>query len=437
MNRTFASMVLLWLLYLPNGALGAGAGEFAYGRPIDLTSEATLQRLRLPQDVYEWVTRSDLGDLRVFNGADEEVPYQILRPQRQEDFTTWVALPLFALPVAENAQSTSRVDIKLDDRGTVVAVDGGGAGAVDYAAFLLDASALERPISQLQLDWEPAGFVGQVRLEASDDLNEWRLLADSATLAELRSQGAQIRKDILEFGPTHAAYLRLTQLDNGGRLQLTGVRARSRETHLPPRSWKTLAPQAADGGFEYATGGLFPLDRVTVVADATSYLFQAELLSRARPEQPWESRGRYTFYATQVNEQPLAALPLRVRSHQHWRVELEDDEAAVRPLLRVGWRPDEVIFIPQGPQPMQLAYGRAATEGRPWPIAELLTQSGAPPELDRAPLVGLGDAVLLGGVDVRLPSRGVDWETVLLWLVLVVGVGIVGTLAYRLVKSSA
>ena len=432
-------MATLLLISISVGATAA-PNDFARGRSIAESGDAKLQRVRLDQDVYEWVTAADLGDVRVFNAAGEEVPYQILRPQRREDFAEWVDVPVFELPTPEGPGGEgARLDIKLDDHGTVVSVDGGRTAAATAAAYLIDASALERPVSQLRFDWPSAGFVGQVRVAASTDLNTWHTIADAATLAELRTNGAEIRKDVLEFAPTASPYLRLTQLPGAAQsqapLQISAVQARSRDSHLPPRAWKTLQPTSTDNGFEYQTGGLFPIDQVTVMLDAPTYLLEATLYSRGDADAPWQARGTHTFYATQVAGQTLASTPLPAVPHQHWRVEITEPKFPLAPLLRVGWRADEVVFLPQGPGPMQLAYGRAATEGRQWPVAELLAQMGEPDGLDAAELVSLGPATTLGGEAVRLTPTRVDWQTILLWFALLVGVALVGGLAYRLAKS--
>ena len=111
----------------------AGPAEFARGRVI-LVGEELVQRATIPQDVYEWVLRDDLGDLRVFNRDGDEVPYSLRRPANTTAHTSWQNLPLFALPPATrpNAAGTE-VDIELAEDGTVVAVHASFAAANDVS----------------------------------------------------------------------------------------------------------------------------------------------------------------------------------------------------------------------------------------------------------------------------------------------------------------
>ena len=57
-------------------------------------------------------------------------------------------------------------------------------------------------------------------------------------------------------------------------------------------------------------------------------------------------------------------------------------------------------------------------------------------EIQTVPLAGLSAANVLGGPGRLQPApEPLDWETVLLWVVLVIGVTFVGLLAFRLVRQ--
>jgi hypothetical protein len=119
-----------------------------------------------------------------------------------------------------------------------------------------------------------------------------------------------------------------------------------------------------------------------------------------------------------------------------WRVELVDGGGQT-PRLRAGWMPDEVVFLIQGPGPYLLAYGQAGVSGRQWPMADLLSRLGAQADLDALAPATLGAATMLGGPD-RLtpPPKPLDWQTLLLWLVLIAGVAVVVFFAHRLIRAS-
>lgn len=417
----------------------AGPADFARGRVI-VVGEDLLQRARLPQDVYEWVVRDDLGDLRVFNREAEQVPYALRRPATTSSHSDWQDLPVFTLPIATPTSTAgTEVKIELGKDGAVVAVHGGDFEHSERANYLIDLSQYDHRVADLELSWTETAdnFISHFRVLASDDLNEWRTVTSSATLAALETGGKQIFVNRIELNDVSAEYLKLQQLDGADTIAITSVTARTKLAELPRRNYKVLAASAADGGYEFDTGGRFALDRVTVEIARPSYLVEARLYSRANTQDKWRDRGRRTFYQVTINGSSVASDPVRYASpyHRFWRVKLLGDEVAT-PSLRIGWLPDELVFLKQGSPPFTLAYGQADISGRPWPIEDLLTRLGTAQEFDLLPFSTLREPEVLGGAE-RLIAKpaAIDWQTITLWLILLIGVGVIGALAYRVVRQ--
>ncbi len=422
-------MIRISPLILLSASLWAHAApaDFARGRIVEHIESSDVQRATVPQDVYEWVVRADLGDLRVYNDEQQEVPYAIRRPARTEAHTPWAGLPVFALPApSKNDAEGSRVNIELSDSGTVVAVHGASISKVPGAGFLIDASAIDIRIAELDIDWsqEGSGSIGKFQVDASDDLDVWRTIARSVTLATLQTEGRQIIAD------------KITQLDGATPMIINQVSARALRSQLPERHWKALTGTSSEKGYEYDTGGQFPLDRISLELNRQTFLITAKLFSKPSLEVPWRDRGERTFYRVEVDRVIVTSDPVAfsVRD-RYWRAEIQSEEYGA-PTLKVGWLPDEIIFLKQGAAPYVMAYGQAGITGRQWPMSDLLARLDNDVEIQNVPFARLSAATRLGGPD-RLVSapRPIDWETILLWSVLVIGVaGIVG-LAVRLARQ--
>jgi hypothetical protein len=67
------------LLLVPLTAFAERSSDFAYGISVQPASADALVQIEVPQAVYETVVRADLGDVRVFNAADESVPHAFRR----------------------------------------------------------------------------------------------------------------------------------------------------------------------------------------------------------------------------------------------------------------------------------------------------------------------------------------------------------------------
>ena len=85
------------------------------------------------------------------------------------------------------------------------------------------------------------------------------------------------------------------------------------------------------------------------------------------------------------------------------------------------------------------AYGQAEQKGQQWPLKRLLSQlQGDAGQLTLAdiPSARAGEAQMLGGpARLEPPAEPIDWRTMVLWAVLVLGVAVVGGFAYRLLKA--
>ena len=253
-------MIRISLLILLFASLCANAApaDFARGRVVEPVESTDVQRATVPQDIYEWVVRADLGDLRVYNDEQQEVPYAIRRPARTEEHTAWVGLPVFALPAPpDNDAEGSHVNIELGDSGAVVAVHGASVSNLPSAGFLIDASAIDMRIAELDINWsqEGSGSIGKFRVEVSDDLDIWRTSARSATLATLQTEGRRIVADKIRLSGVRSNYLKITQIDGTTPMIINRVSARALRSQLPERHWKALTGTSSEKGYEYDTGG--------------------------------------------------------------------------------------------------------------------------------------------------------------------------------------
>ncbi len=444
MMRLLTSFALALALTLAPGLVTqAASSDFARGLLLATTEGLHAHRVLLPDELYGWVTRADLGDVRVLNRDQEEMPYTLRRPQGSSEYSAWVPVPLFPLPSLDRpAAESGQLEIKVDDLGAVVSVTGTPSDS-PHRAYLLDLSGVKPVPSELQLQWTQQGreFVGRVRLETSDNLDDWRLLLESTTVAQLRNDAQEVRLDRLTIPVRKARYLRIVQTEGNAPLELVEVSARQRALALPQRRFQVLSPEAGDEDwFSFDAGGFYPVDRVRVVQDGGggNYLITVRLQSRDDAEAPWRERGLRTFYRTTIAGRVAQAEPLKVADpDRFWRFSLEG-ASLTAPRLELGWLPDELVFLAQGAAPYVLAYGQAGLEGRPWPLTELLRQlnGGTLPTLDDLPEARLGTPEMLGGPERLLAApEPVDWQRVVLWAVLVLGVLVVGFFALRLLRE--
>ena len=414
----------------------AVANDFARGAAIDLPARAdAAYRVAVPADTYRWSTRDDLGDLRVLDSAGNEVPYTLQVPPGGDSLTAWADLPTFAMPASKTTSGSAAVDIELGEGGTVVAVRGAIVPS-EAGSYLIDASSYAAPVDELQVVWSTPGDVFvTTSIDASDDLNAWRTVVASTTLASLETAGRAVKLDRVTVAGIHAKYLKLG-FDRS--LTVTGVRARSRAPTAAARAAQTLEGTPRGDGVEFDTGARFPVDRVAVELDAPTYLIEARVYSRPRDDAPWRDLGTRSFYRATAGQSTVQSDPMSVagQSHRYWRVVVTPPTTPT-PRLHIEWIPHEVVFVAQGSAPYQIVYGQAGMSAREWPVTDLLKRMDHDTDLAALPNATAREAETLGGQDRLIPPPApIDWRTIWLWVVLVIGVGIVAGLALRLLRHS-
>lgn len=432
----------------------AGAAEqpqdFAYAIAIHADAQDALYQIEIPAAVYRGVSRADLGDIRVFNAQGEVVPHAF-RPRGagSAEKTAAVELPLFPL-YAEAGVEVEGMDVRIQKRadGTIVNIVSHGksvAAQRKLRGYVLDASGLTKPLQALLFDWTSTGegFAGKVRIEGSDDLAHWSLLVPDAPLVSLEFGGHRLQQKRVDLRIQKHKYLRVSWLQNQKPLELLGVRAEpAASTVEAQRVWQAFAAPSAGGKageIEYDLGGHFPFDRARVELPQANTLAQLQVLTRAKPDENWRPVTNATVYRLRHQGEDLNSPEIVVsgRGERYWLLRVDQKGGGIGagvPVLHIGWVPQHLVFAARGSGPFQLAYGNREAKALAYAIDSLIPGYKTEAELHVKP-AQLGDPVTLAGV-ARL-REPVDYKKWALWASLVLGVALLGWMAYRLSRQMA
>ena len=170
--------------------------KFAYAAEIELDGVGAVYRLGMPEEVYAGVTRTDLGDLRVFNAAGAVVPHDLrLPPAYAEQFETVAELAFYPLEDEQRDLDRLRLSLTQGEEFTKLDIDVGGELEIAVRGFIIDARDVAGPLHRLEVEWQApsagARFLAHVSVEASADLQTWRMVVADAVLVARRSSIAQ------------------------------------------------------------------------------------------------------------------------------------------------------------------------------------------------------------------------------------------------------
>ncbi len=440
--------------------------DFAYGWTLDADGSEALYEVTLPAAVYRSTARADLADVRVFNGAGEVVPYT-WRPHRTTGIEAPPAAVLTLFPLKAAAGTpveglTVRVRKRADGAMAVDVTTGAkpGPGARQVVGYLIDVSAFERPLRALELDWAPVpeGVAGRLRVEASDDLAAWRTLVAAAPLVSLEAGGQQLTQKRVELPLQKAKYLRLSWVAaEAGQTPPVLTTARGepagRDVALA-REWLTVDAVPGDKAGEYVfdLGGRFPADRARFELPQPNTVAQLELLARDRTDQPWRPVARGVAYRLRQGGSEITSpdLGLAATPERYWLLRVDargGGLGAGAPRLHAGWVPQRLVFAARGAPPFQLAYGNREALAAAFPIETLIpgyreeVAQTIRAAVTRAPMeqafkvqpVQGGAQQPLGGEARR--EQAIDWKRWSLWGALVLGVIVLGAMAWRLSRQ--
>jgi hypothetical protein len=442
--------IALLLALVASAASAEKAADFAFGIPLSLEGERAFYRVELPGAVYSGSARADAGDLRVFNGDDAMVPYSYVpRPAPSREKRSPQPLPMFPL-FAERGADPSGLSLSVtrNAAGTIVSVatqDTVGASEQKLTGYLVDATALTQSLSALALEWPTPlqGVASRVRVEASEDLASWRMLAPDAPLLDLSYAGRRLLHNRVELTANKPKYLRLSW-PAGAVPALSAVLAEFGESiQESPRRWSeaTGVPVAdRENEYEFDLGAVFPVDRVAIDLPEVNAVVPGELFGRATREQPWRPVATLVAYRLRQEGGEASAAPTPVFGSglRYWLLRIDPKSGGFgrgQPRLRAGWAPQEIVFAARGAGPFTIAYGNPSAPSSALPITTLVPGYGSNPA---DPLAAAGIArpeasTPLGGPARLRPAH--DLRRASLWGVLVLGVVVLAWMAWRLSKQ--
>jgi hypothetical protein len=443
--RAFLPLLLLACI-APAGA-AQRLDDFGYAAPIETGPGEALQRVEIPQGVYEGSVQPHLADLRVFNAHGEMVPFAFIPQQAPgEARAAAVALRYFPLHGARDASSVRDLDIVAERTadGTLVrvrSVRDGGRSRPRLLAYLVDASRHKVALQTLELDWKPvaSGFSGSLRVEGSNDLARWSTLVAAAPLVSLEFGGERLEQKSVELPGARYRYLRLSWPPAQPALELTALAGRPAPAEVEPeRRWKALPVVAGAKPGEYLLdpGGRLPIDRLRIHLPEPNTLVAVRVLARDRDQDAWSSAARAVVYRLTRNGTEATSPPIAIGERaRYWKLEVDQAGGGIgagMPAVQAGWVPQQIVFVARGAPPFELAYGNAGVQAAAYPI-QTVVPGWRPDEPLKAALARVGAQREVAG-PAALRARA-DYKTWLLWAALGLGVAILAWMAWQLTRQ--
>ena len=430
-------------LCLAAPALAQTPEDFAWKWPLHTEGDSPAYVVELDVEVLGAVTRADLRDLAAFNADGEPVPFAPWPPPGDDIETRDVVPWLRVAPPAQGEPDDLSLRLERDADGRLRVLDlqagPGSAVPVERHDLLLDRGEEPPPVSVLHLEQgynlqPPVNL--RVRVEASDDLAQWRTLARGLPLVVLDDNGLRIERLRLDFERSQARYLRLAIEGEGRWPPLGYIYAERRSAGSDDRPWKSLdlageAVAGEPGVFAYTLPAPVSAERVDVGLAATNSVSAVQVNARAPGQDWWGGVASFTAFRLGQGADELQHDAPRVepRRDRDWRV-ITTPPLSQAPTLRIGYRPERFVLLAQGRAPYTLVAGSTRTARPDYPVRAALDASRAQPAI-----ATLGPREEAGGEAALAPRRSEDWQRWLLWGVLALGGLLVVWMSARVLRA--
>lgn len=444
----------VWWLALPLVAFAGVRDDYASQWPLTLErSDAGAYRVVLDRGVYRQLQSPRLQDLVVVNAGGAPVATAVFPPDAPlAQAGAIVELPWFRLPANAGSPTQDIAAIsEISADGILRRVElqdpGKGANAAADHGFVIDASQLRAPVAALQFSWsDDAPFDRGYRLSASDDLKRWQPVDADGRLVQLQDNGRRVVEDRIALPAVQAKYLRLLpEPRQSVALGVTGVRAEL-AGRMPTQAlqWEELRGrrvETRDGiAFEYTLAGRFPMQAADVVSPGNSTRSWV-LESRDDAQTAWRpAAAPWVAYRIDSGSTSSRSPPQSLQGmlrHRQWRLLAREDGAGPPPVLRLGYRPEVVVFLAEGGPPFSLlaGSGRAARPASPLPqLVDALRVERGPGWQPASAVLGTPQP-LAGEAALRPLEPRMDWKRWLLWGLLVAGAVLVAGFALSLLRG--
>jgi hypothetical protein len=428
--------------------------DFTGRWPLELAGAGPWHRLELPLSSELGARQADLGDLRVFNGAGEPVPYAIWREAVTHAVEAQAEVKWFALyDAAEAGQRVPQVRIQRASNGSVTDVQPAEeleAGEEILRGWLLDTSAVKGPLIRLNFDWtsERDGFQ-HFSIEASDDLQQWQSWG-TGQVGRFSFADERIEQHEVDLAGKPARYLRLLWQNPQAAPILSSVQVSSslEMQGLPRLGWSE--PIGGRSGkineFIWQLPASLPVERLKWELEQGDSLAPVAVFGRNDPNGTWQPLQNGLLYRLSQNGQDAVQDQMALSGQGVRQIMLQVDDrggglGTTAPRLQVAVRPVEVLFMARGEGPYTLAVGSdqvrsAALTPQSADLASAGTASLAPATARPAGATLVSASPPVIDQSTSTPgSTAPEGGPSLLWLAVLVGILLLAVVALRLNRA--
>lgn len=444
MNRLILLVLLIPALAFADKPLIPA--NFAYSSTLSDTDNS-LREVTLPISILEKIQRKDFGDLRVFNAQGQEVPHQF-RQATTGNQSTKATLNFYPFD-RKQASNPAVIHIEILQNNSKQAINVESEQQNQQASneyqYIAENKNTSLSLCELDLDWDQpkSNMILPLKIEGSNDLQNWSTLNRSANLTKFDYAGSKLIHSKINIRCNKYAYLRLTWIKPEQGLKLKQIAATYKQKKQSVLQQKIIGKPnySDDGNWYFKIATVAPVTQLELISPTGGLLYKGRLYSRPDETSQWRYQRDISQYQLKISGTMLSSSPLMLNPNNDgfWKIELDSSKQLRHeqlPDIKLGWRQQKLVFLAQGGAPFTLAYGNSQiSPGNSHGISDLINAlRGAGEILDEVtpgkPIKNTAISKL--GLE---PKKSTPWGLIGLWLLLILGTAVLAYMAYRLYQQ--
>lgn len=437
-------LAALLILLLVQGPLKAAPSQpdFAYRARL-AESDQALQRVALPIDVLLALTRSDLGDLAVFNANGKQLVHSVTRAvDASRELNQQLPFHEFSRfhqqrskTVTQREQTTQEGSLSELETTQMLPVQ---SLRKDYLVELTgDEDTPAFTLIDLQWTHEPADQILQLKVEVGNELDSLRVIKPHKSLTNRASDDRSWRS--IGGIPSGHRYMRLSPLGGVTRFELHQVSGVYQQNEPATRLLHRLKPEpvsSADGSiYAFAFPSTVHPEAIRILPIEANSVVSGDLYAiRDNSDSRILIRRGYRQHNIDADDvKPSEAIRLPRRNYREIQFSTRT-QLTTAPSVELIYTPYELIFLGDGNAPYTLAWGNHESEGQLSDLSDIL-QGNLQQVQQSATLVSLGPIEESGGLSRLAPEPTLPWKKWLLWSLLVLAAIITARMALKLYRE--
>jgi hypothetical protein len=436
---------------------------------LDVKGNAPVYLSKIPAEVYQYSHSDDLQDLTITNADGEQVPYALLpyHELNQVSISKQDIKPLTFYPIKEdslNNPDNLQIQLEKDSGNTSVNISSSKTISTEKTVYLIDIGKKHPPLQTLSLDWNgDKNKFFDVEVSASNDLKNWTVIGSGSLIKAAVNDKFLEGNTISLNQATEVRYLQIREVgaEPSSPLSLTKISAVYNAVSPIQGEYffKTLTflqrEQDDKKGLvnvDFESQGHYPAFDIRVQLPQSNAITNVSIFSRNKNDEPWQFLATSKLSFKNEGRMPNSdQVGLMAPAAHYWRLQFDQANGGLgkeNPILSLGWMPKTIVWNARGTAPFTLQVGESPKIVNTLAVTNLISEYS--PEKARQ----LPTAAIL--VSTPKPNEAVtnqattgaketentwtsppDYKTWLLWGGLLLGVLLLASMAYSLVKTDS